>query len=604
MIVSRDMFLGVVGDLSDLPELVVDTETTGLRVDHGDRLFSIILSTPGSEDYYFNFHAPGDVPECFLLGPDHLAVLRDRVFHRPRRWIGANIKFDASILAAEGIELKGELYDVLAMARVEFNDHFEYSLAACAERIGEQKLDAVAEYIKAHKLWTPEAVPGKKDIVKRPHYNKVPFDIVAPYGLQDGAVTGKLHDHQCRWLADPQNEGLREVVRNEVRLTRTVYRMERRGVLIDRDFAGRAIRHESLRTAEAEEKWQALTGVPFMDSGPFFAKHLPPSGKRTKKSDPANPRYSYDADALEKMALRGVALAQVILDWREAKKRLDLYQGLLYYVDSHGVLRANFNQSGTKTGRFSCSWPNLQQLSKDDELTDDAFPVRRALVPRPGYIFVMFDFDQQEYRLMLDTAQVFGGCEKIIRAIREDGLDVHQATANGAGITRSQAKTTNFSILFGAGLDLLSARLKTDRAGAARIRSAVLDGAPGIETFLRVCERTARNRGYVHNWFGRRWHCENPKFAFRAPNFICQGGGADVIKVGMNVVDEGIAAFDAHLVLQIHDEVVYEVRSDQAADFVPWVKGILEKVYPYRFLPLTVGADYSVRSLADKQEWP
>jgi DNA polymerase-1 len=602
MIVDRKSFGEAVTYLACHDVLVVDCETTGLRVDHGDRLFSVILNVPGEEPYYFNFSCNDDVPEHFQLGPEHLSALSD-LCSEPKRWVGHNIKYDAGILAAEGIVLKGELYDTGAIARLEHNDHFSYTLAACAQRIGEQKSDAVDEYIAAHKLWTPEAIPGKKGSVKRPHYDKVPFDIIAPYGVQDGAVTGKLYDHQCRWLQDPHNDSLRQVVQNEVRLTRTVYRMERRGVLIDRDFAKCAIGYESERVFVAEEKWQSLTGVPFIDSGTYFSQHLPPSGKRTKKSDPEKPRYSYDAAALELMALRGEAKAQAILDWREAKKRLDLFQGLLYHADDAAILRANFNQSGAKTGRFSCSAPNLQQLSKDDVLDDDAYPVRRALVPRPGYVFVMFDFDQQEYRLMLDTAQVFGGCEKIIRSIREDGLDVHQATADGAGITRSQAKTTNFSILFGAGLDLLSARLAVPRADAARVRDAVLDGAPGIGTFLRMCARTARNRGYVHNWFGRRWRCDNPNFAFRAPNFVCQGGGADVIKVGMNMVDGGISAFDAHLVLQIHDELVYEVSEADVVDFVPWVKDILEKVYPYRYLPLTVGVDYSVRSLADKREW-
>lgn len=598
MIVTKAGFDEVVRVLSDFQILVVDTETTGLRPDHGDRLFSIVVGALHGV-YYFNFNGHGDPPDDCLLGDEHLRALNDRLFnaHEYRTWVGHNLKFDATVLAASGITLKGQLYDTKVGARVEFNDHFDYSLDAVAERIGSHKSDAVAEYIKAHKLIDEVVTPF--GIEKKPRYDLVPLDIMVAYAEQDVRATWDVYRHQQQHFADAAKGAhpLCAVVKSELALTPVVYAMERRGVRIDRDYCEEASAFERGRMGAATEAFEAIVGAPFLDSGVYFAKHMQPSGMLSKKTQ----KSSYCAEALERMAGHGDGAAKTILEYRDAKKRLDLYQGLLYHCDSSSTLHANFDQAGTKTGRFSCSSPNLQQLSKDDVVDDASYPVRRAIRPRPGHVFLMLDFDQQEYRLMLDYARLYVPYSALIEKVL-GGLDVHQATADIASITRREAKTVNFSILFGSGAPLLASRLGISQQEARRLKYRVLDAEPGIRAFLDACERTARHRGYVTNWHGRRWYCPDPRFAYRAPNFICQGGGADVVKVAMTRIAAWLPGEGGHIVLQLHDELVLEVPEDSALRLAKRAKETMEGVYPYRFLPLTVGVDWSPRSLADKEE--
>lgn len=605
MIVTKDTFAAVVNELKVQAVLSLDTETTGLRPFHGDTFFSIIIAT-ALESFYFNFQSDG-APAAAVLGDDELRILEGVVFlaNRDRIWFLHNAKFDMHMLETRDLHLNGIIHDTKVGARLLYNDHMSYSLASCAERIGLRKSDAVDKYIQEHGLWDWVEIPGKRTRDKALYFNQVPFDIISDYGQQDARITFDLGFHQLNEFkkveADrPQNvpAGV-ELLDNERKLLGIVYAMERTGVHVDKEYCLDGLRYETKRMNLFEKAFEVATGAEFKDSPKLFEQVLPRSPKQTKKSG----ADSYDYEALEVLAATSEA-AQTILDWRDAKKRLDFFNGFLHHSDTAQAIHANLDQAGTKTGRFTCSSPNLQQVTKEEDLASP-FPIRRALRPRDGFDFFMFDYDQQEYRLMLDYAGVYVPAERrrLIEMIR-GGLDVHQATANAAAITRSEAKTTNFSILFGAGLDLLAARLKRPRAEAAQVKDAVMRGAPEIEIFLRSVAQVARNRGYITNWFGRRWYCKDPRFAFRGPNFICQGGGADTIKVAMVRTAEMLLRKKARsrIVLQVHDEIVLEVHKNEQ-DLVPEVRAIMEGVYPYRFLPLTVGVDWSGKSFADREEW-
>lgn len=605
MIVTHANFANAIQELKRHKALSLDSETSGLRPFHGDTFFSLILATP-LDQYYFNFNPDSGPPET-QLGDDHLAILEGLVFcgSNDRVWFMHNAKFDLHMLETRGLHVSGFVHDTKVYARLLYNDHMAYSLAACAERIGLRKSTAVDEYIQEHGLWDWVDIPGRRTRDKALYFNRVPFDIISSYGEQDARITFDLGFYQLNELDKWEKERPQstpsslEIVTNERALLCVVYSMERDGVYVDKDYCLDGIRYETKRMNLFEKGFEVATGSEFKDSPKLFAQVLPQSSKKTKKSG----ADSYDYEALEVLAQSSEA-AQLILDWRDAKKRLDFFNGFLHHSDTAQAIHANLDQAGTKTGRFTCSSPNLQQVTKEEDLASP-YPIRRAIKPRADYDFFMFDYDQQEYRLMLDYAGVYvpAAERRLIEMIR-GGLDVHQATADVASITRSEAKTTNFSILFGAGLDLLAARLKRTRAAAGHIKGAVLHAAPEIEVFLRSVASVAKNRGYVTNWFGRRWFCPDPKFAFRGPNFICQGGGADVIKVAM--VRVGLllerAKARSRLVLQVHDEIVLEVHKDEH-DLVPQIRAIMEGVYPYRFLPLTVGVDWSPTSFADKQEW-
>lgn len=592
-IVTEENLKAVLMDISKEPLVAVDTETTGLRPYNGDILFSIIVSTLDN-DYYFNFNQYPDVEpldESVFKRLGHILKDKEVVFH--------NAKFDLAMLANEGIVLEGGIHDVWAMDRVLFNDHFKYGLDAIAERHGYKKSEELEAYITKHKLWEWEVVPGTSRRRKNKFYNEVPFDVVSEYGLDDGratigsykAIGDKLSEVS---LATPDGvPDILQVVENEKRLVPTLYRMESTGIQADYEFCKEGDRFYREKIMAVQEEFEALTGHQFAKSPNLFKEIF--ADEKWQFTAKGNP--SWDADVLKTFKHPA---AHLVIDYSNCKKQLEYFEGFLYYMDKGGVIHTEFNQAGAATGRFSSKNPNLQNLTKPDKYDKSSdskteFPVRRAFIPRPGYFFLMIDYDQMEYRMMLDKARAVGLIEKVL-----GGLDVHQATADVASIDRYPAKTTNFSILYGAGLDSLAASLGVSKAKAKEIRDSVFRSAPEIRNFIRGVSRTAERRGFIFNWLGRRSYFTNPRFAYKAPNYLVQGGCADVVKVAMNRCDEYLQGLKSRMLLQIHDELVFEIHESEA-HICRELQSIMEGVYPHEKLPLTCGAEFSFKSLADKQ---
>lgn len=577
----------------------LDTETTGLRRYHGDRLFSLILSRAGAS-YYFNFnHAPDFSADETLPKSVLTEELADLWSARFRLWYMFNAKFDMSMLQADGVDISGVIWDTHVVARLERNDHMTYELAACLARIGRKKDDAVMAYLKEHGLWEWTEIPGKQAREKNYHFDKVPRAIIVPYGCQDGRETWELGDYQSRTLAaldaarPPQCEPLRKVLRSETALAKTTFHVERQGVHIDRPFCEQAIDAVGHRKNDLEKAFAELTGEPYKASGKLFARvfgHLPGIPVT------AAGNQSFDADVLEQLADRHPA-AKVVNEIRQAKATLDYFNGFLYHADTDDIIHANLNSAGTKTGRFSSSKPNLQNLKKaaDANLIDE-YAVRRALIPPPGAVIVAMDMDQAEYRLMLEYA----GARKLIELVL-GGLDVHQATANLASISRQDAKNANFAKIYGAGIRKLAFMLGCSLARAKEIVAAIDESCPEIDVFVRRVIRTAELRGYVVNWLGRRCYSADHRFHFRGPNAVIQGGVADIVKLAMVVSERFLEGRRSRLALNIHDELVYYFYPE---DFhlIEELRAKVQAVYKHRFLPLTWGLDHSWKSLADKNE--
>lgn len=220
----------------------------------------------------------------------------------------------------------------------------------------------------------------------------------------------------------------------------------------------------------------------------------------------------------------------------------------------------------------------------------------------------MIDYDQMEYRLMLNYAASLPSHlvqKNGVLALIEDilgGKDVHQATADLAGISRKQAKTANFALLYGSGNKLMADRLGISEAEAKGIRRAIFDAAPEVEILIRKVMGVAEKRGFVVNWFGRRCNISDSDKSFRGPNYLIQGGCADIVKVAMNDCALYLSDFETNMVLTIHDELVFEGPRAEAQVVIPVVKTIMETIYSSKHLPLTCGVDHSTLSLADKKE--
>jgi DNA polymerase-1 len=586
-----------------------DCEATGLRPWQGDRLFSLILATD-TEAFYFNFQTYPDHPHGsdFVLDGTHKDALATMFADSRSTWCAHNAKYDLGLLAQEGIVIRGTVHCTEMGARIERNDHFGYTLAMCAKRIGEEKSKAVDECIKRLKLYRQEVVAGeyKEDgspvTEKVPEFYRVPLDVIVPYGCKDAALTLKLYHHQIRMIEEAgarQPQGWPKpagVLENERRLTKTCFRMEEVGVKIDRAYCVRALAFERAQCDRYAAEFLKLTGTVFKNSWKTLSEVFDAHGLSYPSTEPTKTRPkgtpSFKDEFLETV---DHPVGEVIRNWREHDKKANTYyENFLYYADDEDVIHGNIRQAGTASGRMSFSNPNLQNLNKEED-TSPEFLVRRAFVPRAGYCFVMIDFDQMEYRLMLDYA----GELALIGKILGEGLDVHEATGQMMGVPRGRAKTLNFMLLYGGGVGKLARMLKIALAQAKTLKAKYFSDLPKIGAFIRRVMDTATQRGYIFNWFGRMCHFSNPEFAYAAPNYLIQGGCADIVKIAMNRVDDFLSNKRSRLLLQIHDELLFEVHESELG-IVSELVGLMESVYPHKHLPLTAGASYSWKSWADK----
>ena len=607
MIVSRGGFHDVLAKLSVESRLAVDTETSGLRMYHGDRLFSIIIAS-ASEIFYFNFIPYEDVAPALVLPFSYLPVMGELLFSKETiTWYIQNAaNFDLCMFGVDGIEIAGPIHCTKAIGRVEYNDHMSYSLENQLSRLGRHKDDAVKAYIKEHRLWTEIPIPGKEDPYRVLHYDRVPFDIIVPYGETDGRETFFLGDYQEKSIAKKDLEGnprsLRAVLENEKRLQKTIYRMKHRGVRINIPYCKKAATYESDRGAKAALEFKKLTGVEYAASPKLFAEVFASEKDKWEYTEKGNP--SFESDILKKF---NSPAASQVLTIRDAKSKADFYNGFLWFSDAEGVVHPNYNPEGATHGRFSSSEPNFQNLTSEDseEELNQEFVVRRALLPRKGFVFIMPDYDQMEYKFMLENACRIMGHETELAKMVVGGFDFHEATcvmakSVGSEVVRKQAKVANFLTLYGGGPKKLAESLNISIEEAKKIRGAIFKAAPEIENYLMAISSSAEKFGYITNWLGRRCYFPNKKFSYRAPNYHTSGGCADVVKVAMNQVDEFLLDKKSKMVMTVHDELPIEVHESELETVPHIIKDIMENVYKSQYIPLTTGMEWSAKSLGDK----
>lgn len=593
-IVNREIFPSVLVALQEPGSKSLDCEATGLFPYLGDRLFSLMIGN-GADTFYFNFNPePGLAPEL-VLTRDHLRQLGPLFSDAAQKWYLHNAKYDLALLYADGLELRGEIHCTQAIARVIRNDHLLYSLSACASRIGLQKSQAVDEYIEKQGLWEWRTIPGKKQREKKKFFDRVPYSVMVPYGLQDARLTHALGTHQDQELIQmgvgmaSELPTTTRIAQLERRFTKTCFHMEKVGVRIDRAYCEQALQYEMGRYRKAAHEFEEMSGVPFKDSPKQLEKAFSQVGEKFPFTEKGNPSFAA-------AVLKGFStpLAKKVLEYRDAYKRAHTYfQNFLRLSDSNDRIHANFRQGGTETGRISLSEPNLQNLPKRKDKDGD-YRVRQAFIPEQGKILISIDYEQVEYRLMLDEAEELG----LIRRIRDEGLDVHEATAQAMGVSRDAAKTLNFGLLYGAGSELLAKNLGMAVFEARRLKNRYFAQLPQVLRHIDSVTSTAELRGWVFNWAGRRCYCADKRYAYKIPNHRIQGGCADVMKFAMNGIDAFLEGRQTKMILQIHDELWFETVPDELSLF-PWIVNLMETAYPYKHLPLTCSTSHSYKSAAD-----
>jgi DNA polymerase-1 len=604
MLVAKNDLDFVINKLKASPFLAVDTETTGLKAYKHDRLFCIVIADKW-DAYYFNFqpyeHFTEEELEDKWLGDAEKARLNELFGDKSKTWYIHNAKFDLAMLANENLFISGRIWCTMAIGRILRNDLMSYSLDQLTSRwlTGANKSDAVKEYIDTHKLYETKTIPGRKRVDKIFYYQKVPLAIMQPYAEQDVKITYQLGEFEREKLnvlvTEIETLGLKvptvkKVTENESKLTRTIFAMEQRGIQIDRQFCREALTFEQDRIEKANASFKDISGEEFVDSGKALAEVFKKFDIKLPKTDKGSPKVSDDV-------ISGIdhPLAKIIQEHRDASKRANTYYGnFLDLSDDYGVIHPNFMQSGTKTGRMSCTDPNLQNLTKESLADTNPYKVRAAFIPRKGYCFFAPDYEQMEYRMMLDYA----GEKNLIDAVL-GGLDIHQATGNMVGISRTQAKTLNFALLYGAGVEKLSIMLKVTQPEAKDLKATYFAKLPKVASFSSRVIQAARDRGFVTNWYGRRCNFEQRDFAYSAPNHLIQGGCADVVKVAMNECRELLKNSRSYMVLNIHDELVFELH-EHDLNLATKIQEIMNNSYPHKYLPMATSPSYSWTNLANK----
>ena len=572
-----------------------DTETTSLDYMQAEIVGVSFAVAAGQAAYV-------PVDHRYTGAPDQLE--RDTVLRRlkplledpKRKKLGQNLKYDMSVLARYGIEMRGVSYDTMLES---------YVLDSTATR---HDMDSLALKYLQHSTIRYEDVAGKG--AKQLSFDQVPLETAAPYAAEDADVTLRLH--QTLW-PQLQAEATLGALFDEVEmpLVPVLSRMERTGVRIDAQMLGVHSRELAQRLKELEAEAWSLADEQFNLASPkqiqaiLFDKLKLPVKSKTPKGQPSTAE-----SVLQDLAL-DYPLPRVILEHRGLSKLKSTYTDALptRINPQTGRVHTSFHQAVASTGRLSSSEPNLQNIPIR---TEEGRRIRQAFVAPPGYRILAADYSQVELRIMAHLSRDEG----LMRAFAQ-GVDVHQATAaevfgvaegKVTGDQRRSAKAINFGLIYGMSAFGLARQLDLTREQAQGYVDKYFARYPGVKRFMDDIRVQAREQGYVETVFGRRLHlpeihsrnAARRQYAERtAINAPMQGTAADIIKRAMIEVDAWLPAsgIDALMIMQVHDELVFEVAD---ADVPAVINGVTERMQSAAVLSVPLVVDVGTGSNWDE----
>ncbi|HIE5767303.1 TPA: DNA polymerase I [Proteus mirabilis] len=545
--------------LKKAPAFAFDTETDSLN-NIDARLVGLSFAIePGKAAYIPLRHEYLDAPDQLPVN-DVLAALKPILEDKNILKIGQNLKFDRGIMENEGIELNGIHFDTMLES---------YVLNSVSNR---HDMDTLAEKHLNHKTTTFEEIAGKGK--GQLTFNQIEVEQATLYAAEDADITLLLH--QALYSQIEAIEPLKHVYRDiEMPLVPVLSRMERKGVLIDAQVLAAQSQEITQRLAEIEKETFALAGQEFNLSSPkqlqeiLFDKLQLPVIKKTPKGAP-----STNEEVLEELA-HSHELPRLILEHRGLAKLKSTYTDKLPLMVNSKTKRVHtsYHQAVTATGRLSSRDPNLQNIPVRNE---EGRRIRQAFIAREGFKIVAADYSQIELRIMAHLSQDKG----LLDAFAQ-GKDIHRATASEVfGIPleevtseqRRSAKAINFGLIYGMSAFGLSQQIGVERREAQRYMDLYFERYPGVLDYMERTRKQASEQGYVETLDGRRLYLPeiNSKNAIRrkasereAINAPMQGTAADIIKKAMIAVDNWICnecPDDVHMIMQVHDELVFEVR--------------------------------------------
>jgi DNA polymerase-1 len=558
--------------LAAADEFAFDTETDSLDYMRARVVGVSFAVTPGAAAYVPVGHDYPDAP-AQLERDDVLERLRPLLEDPARRKLGHHLKYDAHVLANHGVRLAGIADDTMLES---------YVLNSTATR---HDMDSVALKYLGIETTHYEDVAGKG--AKQLTFNEVPLETAAPYAAEDADVTLRLHRTLAPRLADTGR--LEEVYREiEIPLVPILGAMEHTGVLIDVELLGAMSREFAGDMQRLESAAHVAAGGPFNLGSPkqlqeiLFERLSLPVLRKTPKGQPSTAE-----DVLQELADGGHELPSLILEYRGLSKLKSTYTDRLpeQVNPDTGRIHTSYHQAVAATGRLSSADPNLQNIPVR---TGAGRRIRQAFIPPDGARLLAADYSQIELRIMAHLS----GDQSLLSAFRADA-DIHRATAGevfGAALDevtadqRRSAKAINFGLIYGMSAFGLARQLGLERGEAQAYIDRYFERYPGVKDYMDRTREQAREAGYVETVYGRRLYLpeigsRNPQrrqYAERsAINAPMQGTAADIIKRAMIAVDRWLREADsgARLIMQVHDELVFEVPADDAESLAEALAG-------------------------------
>jgi DNA polymerase-1 len=559
-----------------------DTETTSLDAMQAD-LVGLSLSTePGRACYVPLAHVDGEgdllgggglLPDQIPL-KDALEVLKPMLEDRSVLKIAQNLKYDWLVMTRYGIDI-GPFDDTMLLS---------YTVDAGK---GGNGMDELSERWLGHKPIPFKEVCGSgKSMIT---FDKVAIDKATAYAAEDADVTLRLWLILKPRLASDHMATVYETL--ERPMVPVLARMEKRGISVDRQMLSRLSGDFAQGMAGLESEIYELAGQNFNIGSPkqlgdiLFGKMELPGGKKTKTG-----AWSTSAQVLEELAAEGHELPSKIVAWRQLSKLKSTYSDALpgYINPETGRVHTSYALAATTTGRLSSSEPNLQNIPVR---TEEGRKIRQAFVSEKGHKLISADYSQIELRVLAHIADI-----PQLKKAFEDGLDIHAMTASemfGTPIegmdpmVRRQAKAINFGIIYGISAFGLANQLGISRGEAGDYIKTYFERFPGIKDYMEETKKKVHADGYVTTIFGRKAHylevnTKNPNhrafYERAAINAPIQGSAADILRRAMVRMEDKLldAKLDAQMLLQVHDELIFEVPDAQVDDTIPVIREVME----------------------------
>ena len=603
-ILDEPAFNSLVKLLEDAPHFVIDTETTSVYWRQAE-LVGLSFAVKAHEAYYvpLTHSLEGDELITKQLDRDTVLTRLKPILENPKIGkIGQHLKYDAHILSLYDIDLLGNIHDNpnnWAMDTMLAS----YVINAAATRHG---MDDLARHYLQTQTISFEDVAGKG--AKQVSFDQVAIDIASDYACEDADITYQLFDVFSEKLANDENNSklLDEL---EIPTAEILCQMEANGILIKRPFLNELSKRFDEEIIALEKRAYEVAGEEFNLGSPkqlgemLFEKLGVPGGKKTKSG-----QYSTGEAVLSKI---DHPLVEIVLEYRGLSKLKSTYTDALDNVADAETDRVHtsYHQALTSTGRLSSTDPNLQNIPIR---TATGRLIRQAFIAPEGRVILAADYSQIELRLMAH----FSGDENLTRAFNE-GLDIHTATAaevlgkaveEVSATERRNAKAINFGLLYGMSAFGLAKQLQMSRGEAQDYIDMYFERYPSVKDYMINTRASAYEKGYVETILGRKLYTPDINHSNRmvkqgaeraAINAPLQGSAADLIKLAMIAVDKVLPKAQAKMLLQVHDELVFEVDADKVADIRQLITDAMQDVLTTTAVAKGWNVDFAVPLLVE-----